>query len=97
VHINSGIPNRAFALAARAIGGQAWEKAGRVWYETVRDPRLRRNTGFKRFAFLTADNAGKLFGPASEEQRAIAAAWGEVGIPLEVAVAGRPRKRPKAA
>ncbi len=29
VHYNSGIPNRAFALAATTIGGPAWEKAGR--------------------------------------------------------------------
>jgi Zn-dependent metalloprotease len=29
VHINSGIPNRAFYLVATAIGGHAWEKAGR--------------------------------------------------------------------
>ena len=29
VHINSGIPNRAFVLAALAIGGNAWEAPGR--------------------------------------------------------------------
>ena len=28
VHINSGIPNHAFYLAATGIGGNAWEKAG---------------------------------------------------------------------
>ena len=47
VHINSGIPNHAFYLAATAIGGYAWEKAGRIWYETLRDSRLRPNTGFR--------------------------------------------------
>ena len=31
VHTNSGIPNRVFVLAAKAIGGYAWEKAGKVW------------------------------------------------------------------
>ena len=41
VHINSGIPNYAFALTAINMGGHAWEKAGRIWYETLRDPRLR--------------------------------------------------------
>ncbi|MFE6868599.1 M4 family metallopeptidase [Kitasatospora sp. NPDC057692] len=30
VHINSGIPNRAFHLTATAIGGNAWERAGRI-------------------------------------------------------------------
>ena len=42
VHINSGIPNRAFYLAATEIGGYAWEKAGRIWYETLRDRHLGR-------------------------------------------------------
>src|SRR5262249_39364946 len=40
VHINSGIPNHAFYLVATQIGGFAWEKAGRIWYETLRDPRV---------------------------------------------------------
>ena len=34
VHINSGIPNRAFYLAALEIGGHAWERAGKIWYMT---------------------------------------------------------------
>ena len=37
VHINSGIPNHAFYLAATALGGYAWETAGRVWYVTLTD------------------------------------------------------------
>jgi Zn-dependent metalloprotease len=40
VHINSGIPNRAFYLAATQLGGYAWERAGRIWYETLRHERL---------------------------------------------------------
>ena len=35
VHINSGIPNRAFQLAAVAIGGSAAEGAGRIWYAAL--------------------------------------------------------------
>jgi Zn-dependent metalloprotease len=80
VHINSGIPNRAFYLAAIAIGGRAWEKAGRIWYETLRDPQLRPSTGFARFAKLTVGCAGRLYGPGSAEQEAVAEAWGEVGL-----------------
>jgi Zn-dependent metalloprotease len=30
VHINSGIPNRAFYLVATSLGGNAWEKAGQI-------------------------------------------------------------------
>jgi Zn-dependent metalloprotease len=35
VHINSGIPNRAFALTAQTLGGNAWEVAGWIWYKTM--------------------------------------------------------------
>jgi Zn-dependent metalloprotease len=80
VHINSGIPNHAFYLTAMAIGGYAWEKAGRIWYETLRDSRLRPNTGFKSFAGLTVDNAGRLYGFGSAEQKAVRHGWAEVGI-----------------
>ncbi len=30
VHINSGVPNRAFVLAAKALGGHAWEVPGAI-------------------------------------------------------------------
>jgi Zn-dependent metalloprotease len=80
VHINSGIPNRAFHLAATALGGHAWERAGRIWYETLRDPGLRPNTGFRRFAGLTIEVAGRLHGAGSTEQRAVGDAWAEVGV-----------------
>jgi Zn-dependent metalloprotease len=82
VHINSGIPNRAFYLAATALGGNAWEKAGRIWYETLRDSRLRPNTGFRRFARLTVATAQRLFGTASSESKAVVDAWNQVGIKL---------------
>ncbi len=65
VHINSGIPNKAFYQAAIDMGGFAWEKAGRIWYETLRDSALRTNTGFKRFANLTVATATRLYGPES--------------------------------
>ncbi len=80
VHINSGIPNHAFYLAATRLGGFAWEKTGRIWYETLRDSRLRTNSGFKRFASLTVANAGRLFGPGSIEKSVVATAWEDVGI-----------------
>jgi len=35
VHINSGIPNRAFYEAAVRLGGYACEKAGLIWYKTL--------------------------------------------------------------
>ena len=82
VHINSGIPNRAFYLVAIGLGGKAWEKAGRIWYETLRDSRLRPGSGFKVFASRTAANAARLFGASSGEQKAVREAWRQVGLEI---------------
>jgi Zn-dependent metalloprotease len=82
VHINSGIPNKAFHFVATALGGYAWEKAGRIWYETLRDPQLRPDTGFRRFARLTASTASRLYGEASDEKQAVCNAWDAVGLPV---------------
>jgi Zn-dependent metalloprotease len=79
VHINSGIPNHAFYLAATAIGGRAWTKAGRVWYLALRD-RLRPDAQFADAARETAALAVELFGAGGREARAVAAAWDEVGV-----------------
>ena len=35
VHINSGIPNKAFHVLATTLGGHAWEVAGQVWFDTI--------------------------------------------------------------
>jgi len=79
VHINSGIPNRAFYLTATEIGGFAWEKAGRIWYVTLRD-RIRSTTNFQQAADLTYAVAGELFGVNSLEQMAVKNGWAGVGI-----------------
>lgn len=80
VHINSGIPNHAFFLAAVALGGNAWEKAGRVWYETLGDAHLKPHATFRKFANLTVSTAGKIFGAGSVESKAIHDAWHQVGV-----------------
>jgi Zn-dependent metalloprotease len=66
VHINSGIPNRAFYLAATGIGGFAGEKAASIWYAALRDHRLSIRARFKEFALLTYINAWNLF-PKGDE------------------------------
>lgn len=80
VHINSGIPNHAFYLVATELGGYSWERAGRIWYETLRDPGLRPQTQFQRFARLTVNVAEKLYGPDSDEHQAVRNAWDQVGV-----------------
>ena len=79
VHINSGIPNRAFYLAATAIGGHAWEAAGRIWYVTLTQ-HLEPTSDFRAAADATIAVAGDLFGPASQERQAVSGAWKEVGV-----------------
>ncbi len=79
VHINSGIPNRAFALAAKAIGGYAWQKAGLVWSRTLTGA-LNPNADFQTMANATSTVAGNLFGQGSNEQNAVRDAWTTVGI-----------------
>jgi len=80
VHINSGIPNRAFYLAATAIGGYAWERAGLIWYETLRNRALTPFTQFTQFARLTVTVARDLFGDSSDETAAVGDAWQSVGV-----------------
>jgi Zn-dependent metalloprotease len=79
VHINSGIPNHAFYLAAEAIGGFAWEKAGMVWYMTLKD-HLRSTESFQGAAEATIAVAGQLYGNDGDEQKAIRSAWEQVGV-----------------
>jgi Zn-dependent metalloprotease len=82
VHINSGIPNHAFFLAAVAMGGFAWEKAGEIWYIAGRD-RMQSNTDFQGAANLTFQVAGELYGAGSDEQQAVQYGWQSVGINIE--------------
>ncbi len=78
VHINSGIPNRAFYLAASTLGGPAWDVAGRVWYSTLFH--LPEDPDFQVFADVTAGMAGMLYGANSTVQRAIQRGWAAVGV-----------------
>jgi Zn-dependent metalloprotease len=75
VHINSGIPNRAFVLAAKAIGGRAWTVTGRIWYDTLLQ--LNTNSQFSDCAKLTVQVAATHGAAAT---KAVKAAWKKVGI-----------------
>jgi hypothetical protein len=75
VHLNSGIPNRAFVLAATALGGHAWEGAGRIWYAALTGDDVGPDTDFAGFAAATIAAAGE---HAVEVRRA----WEQVGVPV---------------
>jgi Zn-dependent metalloprotease len=82
VHINSGIPNHAFYLAATTLGGYAWEHVGWVWYQALLSPRMRERMGFREFAALTCQVAIQTYGFGSDEARAVRQAWTSVGLPV---------------
>jgi Zn-dependent metalloprotease len=82
VHINSGIPNRAFCLVATALGGNAWDAPGQIWYETLSGGKLAPNTTFGAFARATAASAKELFGVDSPAHDAVRSAWETVKVKL---------------
>jgi len=82
VHINSGIPNRAFYLVASELGGKAWESPGRIWYDTLTGGALPANATFTKFAKTTAASARDLFGSESPEHDAVRKAWETVKVKL---------------
>ncbi len=78
VHINSGIPNHAFYLVATSLGGNAWERAGRIWYRTMQA--LNRTSDFAQMVDMTTQSAAALFGHNGPEERAVVKAWKTVGF-----------------
>ena len=80
VHINSGIPNKAFHLVATALSGSAWERAGRIWYLTVTEGTLSPTADFSAFAAATTAVAQREYGERSEEADAVRTAWNAVGV-----------------
>ncbi len=73
VHTNSGIPNRAFYLAATAIGGDTWEGAGQIWYAALTGGQVTAATDFAGFAVATIAAAG-------DHADAVRQAWTTVGV-----------------
>ncbi len=79
VHLNSGIPNRAFCELALRLKGYAWEKAGQIWYRTLTE-KLRPQSTFRDAVTMTVTVAAELYGINSMEQKAVRSAWAEVGL-----------------
>ncbi len=79
VHINSGIPNHAFYLTAQYLGGNAWEKAGHIWSDTLQEISNPHAT-FADWADKTVEMARARFGSGSREAILTRRAWKLVGI-----------------
>jgi len=80
VHINSGIPNHAFYKLAVDLGGNAWERAGQIWYDTLTGGSLQPDTDFAAFASATTEAAKSRYGDGSDEHEAVRKCWSEVGV-----------------
>jgi Zn-dependent metalloprotease len=76
VHTNSGIPNKAFHLAATGIGGTSWDGAGTIWYAALTSG-LSADTDFAAFAAATVTAAEAVSADAAE---AVRSAWERVGV-----------------
>jgi len=80
VHLNSGIPNRAFWSVADTLGGFAWDRAGQIWYDTLTGGALTPRSEFAEFAAATVGAAIARFGEDSAEHEAVLGGWSLVGI-----------------
>ncbi|KAJ1328180.1 bacillolysin [Microdochium nivale] len=82
VHLYSGIPNKAFQLIAVAFGGYSWEKAGKIWWKTLRSGQIGPNCKFIHFADVTVEVAEETFGKAAAI--IVRKAWNQVGVTRHV-------------
>ena len=78
VHLFSGIPNRAFVLAAEAFDGFSWEKAGQIWWNAATPAHIGTKCTFMQFADATVDVAHDLFG--DDAAKIVRDAWNQVGV-----------------
>ncbi len=78
VHINSGIPNRAFYFLATALRGYSWERAGKIWIAALLDKDTGSESQFVHFAQQTVKHAERLYGNSVRD--ITIKSWYDVGI-----------------
>jgi Zn-dependent metalloprotease len=78
VHINSGIPNKAFYEFSKNIGGNAWLLPGKVWYETLLT-KLNSKSTFQNMTDATQEVVIKNYGTGIA-LKALKEAWASVGL-----------------
>lgn len=76
VHINSGIPNRAFYLVATNIQGFSCDKPMHIWHAAASITKPKAT--FLDFATTTIAQAGRLYGKSIENL--VSKAWKDVGV-----------------
>jgi Zn-dependent metalloprotease len=81
VSTTSGIPNHAFYLLAQYLCGEAWKKAGRIWYQGLQEINNPHAT-FTDWADKTVEVARGQYGSGSMEAIYTRRAWKLVGIDI---------------
>ena len=84
VHINCGIPNRAFSLAAKGDQGFSWERIGKVWMQALEESPSR--TSFSNFAGRTVKIAHSEYG--GDVGNIVGQAWMRVGVDISTEHSG---------
>lgn len=77
-HLASGVPNRAFYLACRQVGGNSWQTIGQVWYRAIIASGRVPGMTLSDFASRTRSVAQTSFGAATAT--AVDQAWREVEL-----------------
>ncbi|HEY9775733.1 MAG TPA: M4 family metallopeptidase [Planktothrix sp.] len=75
VHFNSGIPNKAFAVFAKAVGGNSWESSYLVWKQIRHE--IQSDCDFQTFADKSVDICKRVL---PKEVQKLKDAWAAVGI-----------------
>ena len=79
-HYSSGIPNFAFYKAAMAVGGNSWEKVGKIWYQALTGFAPNPSMKMSVFANRTRTIAGTMFPAVPAIKTAVDKAWTAVGL-----------------
>lgn len=79
IHINCTIPSHAFYVSSIELGGYAWQRMGRIWYN-VNTTQAGSNPTFVSWANMTLATASRMFGNGSLEYQATEKGWKEVGV-----------------
>lgn len=97
VHINSGIANKAFYLAAKggthhkggSMTGIGADAAAKIWYRAL-TTRMTSSTNFAGARAATLDAAAALYGSGSAQYKAVCDAWALVGVGTSCSVVVEP-------
>lgn len=79
-HNSSGVPNLAFATASKILGGNSWEKIGKVWYRAMTGYGSSPSLKMKDFANRTRKEASALFAGQTALLNAVDLGWKKVGL-----------------